>query len=457
MKLLRLFLLIFVFGFLPHHVRATQYNPVLPTTSPYPGLTMLGNINSSFQSFLTNSAGATAPSYGVEGTLFDDSTDNYFELYTGSNWVTLGTYSSTQWAPLVNGAPLVCPASTGSANAYVVTYSPAVTALVTGSPYCFITNFSVTGSATVNINTLGAKTIKKLGGTNLASGDLGNGVVVSGYYDGTNFQLTSELSQGAGGTVTSVGTSGILTGGPITGSGTVHGASQSDSTILSNISGGSAEPSANGISAVLDYLLGTTRGSIIERGASVWQSITPGTAGKVFTSNGTGADPTYQTIGSSLTLLATVNCTSGSPCSTVTFTSTYITSTYNKYLIEFDSLSSTSGTPSLELQVSADNGSTYKTSGYKNGPSAATTYVDVLNGKGIGSTDVAAGYIEFSVPSVSGKTIFNSSGGGLSGGNGFNAVNSGLWNTAGAINNITIFFSSINEIGNFHLYGISGT
>lgn len=38
-----------------------------------------------------------------------------------------------------------------------------------------------------------------------------------------------------------------------------------------------------------------TRGSVMIRGAAGWQELAPGTSGDVIMSNGTGADPTYQT------------------------------------------------------------------------------------------------------------------------------------------------------------------
>ena len=79
--------------------------------------------------------------------------------------------------------------SSGSANAYVLTYSVAPAAYYTGQAFGFITNFAVTGSATVNVNTLGAKTIKKLVSgtkTNLASGDIASGDFVQVVYDGTD-------------------------------------------------------------------------------------------------------------------------------------------------------------------------------------------------------------------------------------------------------------------------------
>lgn len=47
-------------------------------------------------------------------------------------------------------------------------------------------------------------------------------------------------------------------------------------------------------SAALDTAFGSTRGSILERGAAGWQIVVPGTSGFVWTSNGAGADPSYQ-------------------------------------------------------------------------------------------------------------------------------------------------------------------
>lgn len=44
---------------------------------------------------------------------------------------------------------------------------------------------------------------------------------------------------------------------------------------------------------VLDWI-GTTRGSVLYRGAASWTELTPGTSGHVLTSNGAGADPSYQ-------------------------------------------------------------------------------------------------------------------------------------------------------------------
>lgn len=52
------------------------------------------------------------------------------------------------------------------------------------------------------------------------------------------------------------------------------------------------------VTAILDRALGSTRGSILERGASSWAIVGPGaTAGLPWVSAGTGADPAYQRLG----------------------------------------------------------------------------------------------------------------------------------------------------------------
>lgn len=80
--------------------------------------------------------------------------------------------------------------SGGSANAYTLTYSVAPAAYYTGQAFSFTANFGCTGSATLNVNGLGAKTIKKdVSGTMtaLSSGDIASGAKVKVSYDGTDF------------------------------------------------------------------------------------------------------------------------------------------------------------------------------------------------------------------------------------------------------------------------------
>lgn len=83
---------------------------------------------------------------------------------------------------------------TGAANAYVITPSPSIGAYAVGQHFSFKAVNANTTVSTLNINALGAKTIKKLAGaTDLASGDIGAGQIVTVEYDGTNFQMTSPV------------------------------------------------------------------------------------------------------------------------------------------------------------------------------------------------------------------------------------------------------------------------
>jgi hypothetical protein len=104
----------------------------------------------------------------------------------------------------------------GANDTYTCSFSPAITAYVTGTRYRFLANTANTGAATININSLGAKTIKKAAGgitTDLADNDIRAGQWVELVYDGTNMQMVSLLGNapGGSGTVTSVSwTGGIV-------------------------------------------------------------------------------------------------------------------------------------------------------------------------------------------------------------------------------------------------------
>ena len=95
-------------------------------------------------------------------------------------------------APVIQNNAFAYAVSTGSANAYLVSYTPAVTAYAAGQKFFFKANFQNTGAATINVNGLWAKTIKKLDwATDLVATDIASGAMVEVMYDGTNFQLTS--------------------------------------------------------------------------------------------------------------------------------------------------------------------------------------------------------------------------------------------------------------------------
>lgn len=98
-------------------------------------------------------------------------------------------------AASIQNSAWVYKASTGSSNAYILTLTPAPTAYAAGQCFIFNANFANTSAATINVNGLGAKTIKKLNDQDLVSGDIESGQTVQIIYDGTNFQMVSQLAQ----------------------------------------------------------------------------------------------------------------------------------------------------------------------------------------------------------------------------------------------------------------------
>ncbi len=88
----------------------------------------------------------------------------------------------------------------GSGNAYTLTLAPALSAYTAGQVFLFKADRNNTGSATLNVNGLGAKTLKKITGgalADLAADDIINGGTYTGFYDGTYVQVINIASGGA--------------------------------------------------------------------------------------------------------------------------------------------------------------------------------------------------------------------------------------------------------------------
>lgn len=64
--------------------------------------------------------------------------------------------------------------------------------------------------------------------------------------------------------------------------------------VIGRNTAGAGDPEEVTASQALDWI-GSTRGSILYRGATGWAILSPGASGDVLTSNGAGADPSYQT------------------------------------------------------------------------------------------------------------------------------------------------------------------
>jgi hypothetical protein len=118
----------------------------------------------------------------------------------------------------------------------------------------------------------------------------------------TTQQLVNLASTGSG-TVTLINTAGALTGGPITGSGTIslpanaitntYLAPMGPGTLKGNLTGSAADPQDVTVNAVLDSI-GATPGSMLYRGAGAWALVPPGTSGQYLSTS--GAVPQWGTL-----------------------------------------------------------------------------------------------------------------------------------------------------------------
>ncbi len=81
--------------------------------------------------------------------------------------------------------------SMGTGAAYLINLVPSPTALVKGMFIHMKAHVKNSGPATVDVNSLGVKNIKKIDGSDLKQGDIPENGVITLVYDGTNFQLAN--------------------------------------------------------------------------------------------------------------------------------------------------------------------------------------------------------------------------------------------------------------------------
>lgn len=80
-------------------------------------------------------------------------------------------------------------ATASGTDTYTASVSPAITSYVTGQRFVITFTNANTGASTLNLNSLGAKAIRKNGTTALSAGDISAGQALGLFYDGTNFQV----------------------------------------------------------------------------------------------------------------------------------------------------------------------------------------------------------------------------------------------------------------------------
>jgi len=97
---------------------------------------------------------------------------------------------NTLYTNVQDGLPLWSGTSTGAANVYATSVTPALSAYVTGQKFRFLVGTTNTSTSTLNVDTTGAKAIQR-NGIALAGGELLANDIAEVVYDGTQFQLTT--------------------------------------------------------------------------------------------------------------------------------------------------------------------------------------------------------------------------------------------------------------------------
>jgi hypothetical protein len=91
-----------------------------------------------------------------------------------------------------DGALLWGGTAGGTADALTITLTPAITAYAAGQVFQFVASAAnATTTPTINVNSLGAKSIKRQNGATIQPGDIPAGALLQASYNGTDFLLTS--------------------------------------------------------------------------------------------------------------------------------------------------------------------------------------------------------------------------------------------------------------------------
>jgi len=123
---------------------------------------------------------------------------------TGLGTGSASTDSATLGQVQSNTVSLI--GSISGTNTITGSLSPAITAYAAGQMFWFVAASANTGATTININSLGAKSITKNGTAALVANDIKSGQTVVIVYDGTQFQLTGSSLIG----ITPTTTTGVV-------------------------------------------------------------------------------------------------------------------------------------------------------------------------------------------------------------------------------------------------------
>jgi hypothetical protein len=225
-------------------------------------------------------------------------------FWNGAAWVNIHVgnmaYQESSAVSISGGTITGLPSPTGPNDAATKGY---VDGAVAGAPSIasntILSNVAV-GPAAPVANTLSDILDAALGSTVVGNlifrGGSGWQVLppgLSGYIlqsNGAGVSIAWVPAPGAGVVSVTAGSGLVASPSPIVSSGSLALATIADSRFLANITGGTAAPSAQSLSSILDHIVSTARGTILTRTGAGWVGLAPGTSGYYLKTQGAGSD-----------------------------------------------------------------------------------------------------------------------------------------------------------------------
>ena len=157
------------------------YTYLSGTTTPVTTYTSRDGTTNNTNPIVLDAAGRTPAEIWLDGGVL------YKFILKTSAFVQIGSYDDI---PAINDTTtfsnLITVAGTNTLTGLA---TPALSGYAAGAQYSFIAQNTNTGAVTIDIDTLGVKSITKFGTTALAAGDIIAGALMLIEYDGTRFQL----------------------------------------------------------------------------------------------------------------------------------------------------------------------------------------------------------------------------------------------------------------------------
>jgi hypothetical protein len=157
------------------------YTYLAGTSTPATTYTTRDGTTNNTNPIVLDAAGRTPAEIWLDGGVL------YKFVLKSSTYVQIGSYDSI---PAINDTTSISNLITvAGTNALTGLATPTLVGYATGAQYSFIAQNTNTSAVTIDIDTLGVKSITKFGTVALAAGDIQAGALTLIEYDGTRFQL----------------------------------------------------------------------------------------------------------------------------------------------------------------------------------------------------------------------------------------------------------------------------